>query len=389
MKTWKKLALMVALGSLAAMTAEAETRGVTDDKVIIGSQSDLSGPLASWGVSAINGAKMRIDDFNAAGGANGRTIEFLVEDSQYQVPLAVRATNRLVQRGDVFAILLGTGTGHTLASYEITDKLGIPNVFPLSAARSLAEPVHPLHVSLFVSYQDQAAGAIRYFKTKDNIETVCLQTLANEYGEEVTEGVRAVSEELGIEIVQTGSHRPTETDFAGVSTAIRNADCDLVYLGTSGRDTIALYTTLRQLGVTAPIVGNMVSYLPVVATAAGGAMDGLYVVTPVVDADWKNADAFQADFVARYRAAFGQDPTVQSQIGWIAADLTTKALEKAGPDLTPDSFMQAILSIDDYSDPFGGPSLSFSAEKRFGGDSLELLQVENSAWVERERELPF
>lgn len=37
MKTWKKLALMVALGSLAAMTAEAETRGVTDDKVIIGS----------------------------------------------------------------------------------------------------------------------------------------------------------------------------------------------------------------------------------------------------------------------------------------------------------------------------------------------------------------
>ena len=111
MKTWKKLALMVALGSLAAMTAEAETRGVTDDKVIIGSHSDLSGPLASWGVSAINGAKMRIDDFNAAGGANGRTIEFLVEDSQYQVPLAVRATNRLVQRGDVFAILLGTGTG--------------------------------------------------------------------------------------------------------------------------------------------------------------------------------------------------------------------------------------------------------------------------------------
>ena len=104
MKTWKKLALMVALGSLAAMTAEAETRGVTDDKVIIGSHSDLSGPLASWGVSAINGAKMRIDDFNAAGGANGRTIEFLVEDSQYQVPLAVRATNRLVQRGDVFAI---------------------------------------------------------------------------------------------------------------------------------------------------------------------------------------------------------------------------------------------------------------------------------------------
>ncbi|GGE12184.1 amino acid/amide ABC transporter substrate-binding protein, HAAT family [Gemmobacter megaterium] len=378
-------ALAVGLGTGAA----ADTRGVTGTSVIIGSHTDLSGPLASWGVPATNGARMRFDDQNAAGGVHGRKIDFKVEDTQYQVPLTVRATNRLVQRDNVFAIILGAGTAQSMASYEITDKLGIPNVFPLSAARSMAYPTHPLHVSYFVSYQDQAVGAIRYFHETAGIKSVCLQTQSSEYGEEVTEGVTQGVEAHGLTLAMVGTHRTTETEFAGVATAIRNANCDLIYLGTTGRDTIALYTTLRQLGVTVPIVGNMVSYLPVVAKAAGGAMEGLYVVSPVADADWTDGDAFRTDFITRYRAAFKEEPTVQSQVGWISADLLIKALEAAGPELTEDALMKAIEGISHYTDPFGGPDLSFSADKRFGGNSLTLLQVENSAWAVRQADLPF
>lgn len=389
MTTIWKSTLIASAFAASAFAAQAEAQGVTADKVIVGTASDLSGPLASWGVPATNGARLRIEEFNAKGGVHGRVIDFKIEDTQYQVPLTVRATNRLIERDKVFALLLTAGTAQSLASYEITDKLGIPNVFPLSGARSMAHPTHPLHVSYFVSYQDQAVGAIRYFHERDGIKSICLQTVASEFGEEVTEGVRGITEELGIEIKMIGTHRTTETEFAGVATAIRNADCDLVYLGTTGRDTIALYTTLRQMGMTVPMVANMVSYLPVVAQAGSGAMEGLYAASPVANAVWDDGDAFRADFVARYRAAFNEEPSVQSQAGWLAADLFVRALDAAGPDLTADSLMAAIEGLTDIPDPFGGPTISFSAEKRFGGDSLFLVQVEDSKWVVRQENLPY
>lgn len=378
-----------ALGMLLAASAMAQTRSVTDDRIIIGSHTDLSGPLASWGVPATNGARLRIDEVNANGGVHGRQIDFRVEDTQYQVPLTVRATNRLVQRDNIFAMILGAGTAQSMASMEITDRQGIPQLFPLTAARSMAYPHHPLHISLFVSYQDQAGGALRYFHATEGIDSVCLQTQSSEYGEEVTEGVRSTAEELGIEISMIGTHRTTETEFAGAATAIRNAGCDLVYLGTTGRDTIGLYSTLRQLGFAGPIVGNMVSYLPVVAQAAGGAMEGLFVVSPVASADFADGDPFRNDFLSTYQTAFGDDPTVQSQVGYVSADLMIKALEGAGPELTVETLMAAIEDISDYEDPFGGPRISFGPEKRFGGDSLILLQVQGSAWVQLEENLPY
>lgn len=375
--------------TIDATLAQAQTRGVTDTSVTLGMISDLSGPLAIWGVPGTNGATMRFDEANAAGGVNGRQIDFKVEDTQYQVPLAIRATNRLVERDNVFAMLLSVGTAQSLASFEVTDKANVPNIFPMTGALAMAEPYHPLHVAYMTSYRDQAAAAIKHFHEAGQINRVCLQTQTSEYGEKVTTGVELAVKDLGLELAHVGTHRTAETEFAGAATALRNANCDLVYLGTTGRDTIALYVTLRQLGVEAPIIGNMVSYLPVVAQAADGAMAGFYVVSPLVNADWDDGDAFRTAFRATYVERFNEEPAVQAQYGYMAADLAVRALQAAGTDLTVDSFMAAIEGLTDVTDPFGGPSVSFSREKRFGVDGLALIQVENKAWTVLDRDLSY
>ena len=56
-------------------------RGVTATTITIGSQNDLSGPLAIWGVPLTNGMRMRFAELNDAGGVHGRKIEFIVEDA--------------------------------------------------------------------------------------------------------------------------------------------------------------------------------------------------------------------------------------------------------------------------------------------------------------------
>lgn len=390
MKVSERLMVMAVAGvaMMGTGTAAADPqRGVRPDKVVLGSHTDLSGPLAIWGAPATNGARLRIEEANAAGGVHGRKIEFLVEDTAYQVPQAVRATNKLVSRDGIFAMLLGAGTSQSLASMEITDKAGIPSLFPLTGARSMAEPLHPLHFTYFVSYYDQAAGGLKYFRKTQDVQTVCLQTHASDYGEEITRGVTDAAKELGMKLLMVGTHKPTETDFAGAATAIKNAGCDLAYLGTTTKDTIALHTTLRKLGFKGTTVGNMVSYVPIVAQAGG--MDGYYAVTPAMILDPKDGEPVKKRFFDAYRAKHNEAPSLQSQVGYVSADLVVRALEAAGRDLTVQRLTAALEAVRNYRDHFGGTTISFGPDKHFGGDSLLLMQVKGADWAMIQDNLPY
>ena len=79
---------------------------------------------------------MRIDEVNEAGGINGRKIKLIVEDTQYQVPRAVQAGTKLINRDRIFAMVAGLGTPMNNALFKDQLEAGVPNLFPLSAARS-------------------------------------------------------------------------------------------------------------------------------------------------------------------------------------------------------------------------------------------------------------
>ena len=375
--------------SLSTTPLLAQTQGVTDTTVKFGSHTDLSGPLAIGGAPATVASQIRFDEANAAGGVHGRMIELVVEDTQYQVPLAVRATNKLVQSDKVFALFHSVGTQQGLATMPITDKAGIPYIFPLTAAAAMAEPLNPLHFSYFVTYANQASGAIRYFHEKEKFSSLCMQTHSTEYGDENRRGMEAVTSELGIEVKLVGTHKPTDTEFAGAATAIKNAGCDFVYLGTTIKDTIALYATLRKLGYEGTIAANMLPFLPMVPAAGGGAMEGLQVVTPMGAVDWTSGPPERKAFFDEYMKRQNEEPSVYAIYGWLAADLAVKALENAGPDLTVESFTKGIEQIKGYQDPFGGPTISFGPEKHFGGDKLLLYAVKDGKWELVEQNLEF
>ncbi len=390
----KKIILSIVLGSSLVLSACSQddtenARGISDDEIRVGTHTDLSGVLASWGVPANNGLMMRIEEANAAGGVHGRKIKLFIEDTSYQVPKTVRAVNKLIEKEDVFAMVMGVGTPHNLAVMPKLDELNIPNLFPLSGAASMVEPLHPLHFNTLVSYQDQMIGAVKYAHKTQNVQNICIQSAANDAGEEISAGVLSAAQELGLTVVYQGAHKVTETDFAGTATKIKNAGCDALFLGSFVNDTITLYTTLRKLGWQGPAYASLVPYMPLVAAANNGAMEGLYVSTPMVIANFEDGDAWREAFYKKYVERYGADPALQAQIGYVAADLFIASLEKAGRDVNVETFLKALESIKEYQPAFGGPKMSFSATKHVGGDYLVLEQVQNGKWVTLVDNLPF
>src|SRR5437870_13875628 len=165
----KLLAVSVLIGAVAlagVAVAQKETRGVSKTEIVLGMHTDLSGPAATYGVSSSNAVKMLSDEINVKGGIHGRKIRLIVEDSQYQVPRAVQAGAKLINRDRIFAMVAPLGSPMNNALFKDQFDAGVPNLFPLSAARSMYEPFHKLKFYNAATYVDQVRAGIQYFVSK-------------------------------------------------------------------------------------------------------------------------------------------------------------------------------------------------------------------------------
>ena len=367
-------------------------RGVTGNEIVIGTHTDLSGGLATLGVPITNGMRMRYDQANDAGGVHGRRIRLVAEDTQYQMPNAVKATNKLLNVDNIFLMVGAMGTPMNIALMPRMFEVNVPSLFPVTAATQMYEPLHPMKFGFFVSYRDQIRAGIAYLVKKHGFKKVCAQVLANDYGDEVEAGYEMAVAEHGLESVYVGHHKATETDFIGTVTAIKNSGCEMLALGPLVKDAILIYTAARDAGWNAPIVSNMVPYVPEVAAAANGATEGFLAAAsyyfPEFDQE-VGAGGLVADWYADYEDRFGNAPTPQTVIGYNMGSLVVQALEAAGPEPTVEKVLAGLEAIDGYTDPFGGPTLSFSPTKHQAADFLYLYEVRGGKWVIVEENLPF
>lgn len=375
-KRMKQTGAALALASVVLAPAMAAQRGVTDTEIRIGSHTALSGPASIWGVTGTNTARLLFDEVNAKGGIHGRKIRFIVEDHQYQVPLAVKAMNKLVNRDKVFAMHLALGTPQNNAVLKRQLAAKVPNLFPLSGAISMTEPFHKLKFQALSTYNQQVRAAIRYFHKTKGHERICAFYQDTDYGQETRDAMAQETKALGIQIVSETKHKPTETEFVGAMTALKNANCDLIVFGTIIQDTIIGYATARKLGITADIVGNQASNDQIVAEAKGGATEGYYIASSTRAIYEDTATPQQLDFMKKYKARYGKDPSVGTQYAYLPTKMLIAALEAAGPDLTTDKLVAALEAMKDFDDGIGTPLHSYSASDHTGSDSVFLDQVQ-------------
>src|SRR5438270_6669671 len=342
----------LAAGALAGVAlAQNESRGVSKTEIVLGMHTDLSGPAATYGVSSSNAVKMRFDEVNEKGGIAGRKIKLIVEDTQYQVPRAVQAGAKLINRDRIFAMVAGLGTPMNNALFKDQLDAGVPNLLPLSAARSMFEPFHKLKLYGAATYVDQVRAGISYFVTKKGKKAVCAMYQDTDFGKEVLDGIQVQVEKMRIKLAETTTHKPTDQDFTAQITKLKAANCDLVVFGTIVRDSIVPYATARKIGWTdVDFFGSTASYDLFVAGAQGGVTDGLYAMG-LTDMPYRDtlSPTAQAWF-DRYKERYKVDPNIGAVYGWVAADLTAVAIDKAGPNLSLDSFVKALESIKGYRD---------------------------------------
>ncbi|MGD0109979.1 MAG: ABC transporter substrate-binding protein [Rhodopila sp.] len=369
----------IAVAGIAATAAEP-VHGVTDTEITIGTVTDLSGVTAIQGVNNADAIRMVFDEANAKGGINGRTIRYIVEDSQYQIPRAVQAMNKLLNNDKVFMTLQDGGTPMNNATWPMAIEKDTPKLLPLTAARSMYEPYHRLKFSQTSSYVDQMRAGVRYFVEQRGKKALCAMYQDTDFGKDVLAGVTLQAEAENLKVVATTAHKPTDTDFSAAVTKLREAKCDLVAMGTIVRDTTIIIATVKKAGWDVDLLGQAASYDTAVATAPGNTGEGFYSMTPTLYVYPDDPRPEIRDLMARFHARYGFDINYIGQTGVSVAEIALEALRRAGRDLTVDSLVRAMESLHEFTDIYGN-TYSFGRNQHHGSTKAFLAVVKDGRWV--------
>lgn len=365
----------------AVPLAHAQTQGVSKTEIVIGTEQDLSGPIVAFSKQLKNAMEMRVEEINASGGIHGRKIKLIIEDNGYDPKKAVLATQKLVQRDKIFAMVGLIGTPTALAAMPILFEKNIPNLFPITAAREMAEPLHRLKYSIAATYYDQVRASIKHMVKQKGLKKVCTLYQDDDFGLEVLRGAEAGLKEINMSLAEKTTYKRGATDFSSQVAKMKDSGCDFVVLGTIIRETIGTIGTARKLGWNVEFMGTSASYTDLIHKLGGPAMNGFYSTNTVNNPYMDDASKNVREWANKYKDKYKEDPTVFSVYGYQVIDLFARVAEKAGPNLTTDTFLNQMETFSAPRDMFGGDALTFSKTRHLGSNRARLSQIVNGKWT--------
>ncbi len=376
------LSATLVASAIVAFSAQAvaQSQGVSKTEIVIGTILDQSGPLAGFGKQSRLGMQLRVDEINEQGGINGRKLKLLVEDDGYDPKKAVLAAQKLVNQDKIFIMAGHLGTAQNLASMPVQFEKNVINFFPITAAREMYEPLDRLKYSFAATYFDQMREALPGLIKEKNAKKVCTIYQDDDFGLEVLRGAEAGLKTAGMTLVEKTSFKRGATDFSSQVAKMKASGCDLVVLGTIIRETIGTIGESRKTGFSPTFIGSSAAYTDLIHKLGGAAMNGLYATHTVQHPYLDEASQPIRFWANKYKTKFNEDPTVFSVYGYSLIDTFAKAAQKAGANLSTDTFIKAMDTMTIEPDMFGSPAMTFSATKRLGNDLSRLSQITDGKW---------
>ena len=366
--------------SATTALAQNSNQGVSASEITLGSIQDLSGPIAGFGKQVRLGMMLRVDEVNEQGGVQGRKLKLIVEDSAYDPKKAVLAAQKLVNQDKIFAMVAHIGTAQNMAAMPVQFEKHVFNFFPVTAAREMYEPFHRLKYAFAATYYDQMRTGVPKLVKEKGAKKVCAMYQDDEFGLEVLRGAEDGLKAANIALAEKTSYKRGATDFSSQVQKMQASGCDFVVLGTIIRETIGAIATARKLGYNPTFFGSSAAYTDLIHKLGGPAMNGLYAAHTSQHPYLDEASQPIRFWANKYKTKFNEDPTVFSVYGYNAIDTFVAAANKAGKNLTTESFIKAMDTMVIPHDIFGSPEATFSPKKRLGNEASRLSQIVDGKW---------
>ena len=205
--------VLALLTSALAIYAVAETPGITDNSILIGSCSALDGPAHFLGRQTVLGASAYLHMINDDGGVFGRKIQLQAFDDSYDPDRAPACFKRMTKEG-VFALGFFVGTPTAKVYVPLAQEEKIPVVGLFTGAQLLYEPLKHEIINVRASYYDETREQVDKL-WEVNIHKIGVIYQDDPFGKAVLDGVKLALQKHNAAPAGLGTFTRNSVDIAG------------------------------------------------------------------------------------------------------------------------------------------------------------------------------
>lgn len=384
--------ILIAFGALIAVSAVIGTGaraedvpGVTKDQIKFGSFGSLTGPTYLYGKLTMNGVDAVFAKVNEEGGVYGRKLLLVREDDRCDPATAIAAVKKLVFEEKVFALIGGGCSNATLGARPEIIKDGLPFQVFASVADGITDPVAKNIYSTMLTASIESRSQLQY-AVDHGAKKIAVVSQHDAWGQSRYDPLMEDFKKRGLIPVVDLEMTVDDNDATTQALKITQAGTDAVIMVLYAKPGAVLIRSLNKLGQNPMMIGQTAIADPVAFTkdvAIPGATDKF--VTPAA-VRYTPTDPQVKEWTARIKKMFPNDElSVFNLMGIGAGEALVAALEKAGPDLTREKYLDAWahlkIDTDTYAstiqcdDPVSHQCNKSPAWIKAAGDHAEMVGV--------------
>ncbi|MGB9867476.1 MAG: ABC transporter substrate-binding protein [Bacillota bacterium] len=274
-----------------------------EDTIRIAHLAPLTGSAASYGYYMVNAAKMAVEEINAAGGINGKKIEYFEVDETSNSAQAVEAAKKAISLNPV--VILGPNrSGGVLAAEYLWKEAKIPAITDGTSAETTKKG-NPYTFRMQVSSEKWmpilAKTAVERFKVKKPAIIYGL----NDYSKANYLAIVPAFEKYGLKPVTVQTFNDGDQDFTAQLLAAKKAGADSLFIFSYTPEIGKMLKQRAELGMkNIPVFAERAATVPDVENLAGKEnYEGLITSTTMCTGD---PNPKIQEFVKKYESKYNQ-----------------------------------------------------------------------------------
>ncbi len=310
--------------------APAPAKAAGSDVVKIGHVGPISGAIAHLGKDNENGARLAVEEINAAGGVKigDQTVklELLTGDDKADPKDGTLVAQKMIDDG-VVALVGHLNSGTTIPASKLYSDANLSHVSPSATAVKLTEQGFKTTFRVVARDDKQGAALANFAAGPMKAKTVAVIDDRTPYGQGLADEFEKFAKEKGLKVVGREFTNDKASDFNAILTKIRSMKPDVVMYGGMDATAGPMAKQMKQLGMKSTLLAGDGVCSPEFIKLAGNAAD-IMKCSNAGEAVEKLAKG--ADFVAKYKKRFNTDVQIYSPYSYDAVYVIAEAMKKAG-----------------------------------------------------------
>jgi branched-chain amino acid transport system substrate-binding protein len=296
--------------------------------VKIGHAAPLTGPQAHIGKDNENGARLALEDANAANIKIGEQVvkfELLGEDDQADPKQGNLVAQKFVD-AKVNAVVGHLNSGTTIPASKLYSDAGIPQVSPSATNPQYTNQGFKTAFRVMANDEQQGKVLGEYAVKNLKAKTVAIVDDKTAYGEGLATEFKKAAVAAGIKVVAEEHTDDKAVDFKSILTKIKGKKPDLIFYGGMDPQAAPMAMQIKQLAIKSKLLMGDGGCTSEFIKNAGDAAEGHYCSLPGIPYEKMPGGP---KFIERFKAKFNSDIQLYAPYAYDAAMVIVEAVKRA------------------------------------------------------------